>query len=82
MEVFMGQLILDEEIDYEAAKEHIEKRIRAYVNNWAYGCFLKEYRQSDEWKDQDLSQKLAYVLKRQNDIEQFIDFLLYKEETK
>ena len=79
MEVFMGQLVLDE-IDYESAREHIEKRIRAYVNNWAYGCFPKEYRESDEWRNQDLSQRLAYVLKEQNDIEQFIDYLIEHEE--
>jgi hypothetical protein len=27
MESFMGQLILNDEIDYEAAKEHLEERI-------------------------------------------------------
>jgi hypothetical protein len=75
MEVFMGQLVFDE-VDHESAREHIEKRIRAYVNNWVYGCFPKEYRESDEWRNQDLSQKLAYVLKEQNDIERFIDCLL------
>jgi hypothetical protein len=80
MGVFMGQLILDSEIDYDAAKEHLEKRIRAYVNNWAYGCFTKEYRESDEWRNQDLSQRLANVLKEQNDIEQFIDCLINYEE--
>ena len=76
----MGQLILDNEIDYDAAKEHLEKRIRSYVNKWIYGCFPKEYRESDEWRNQDLSQRLAYVLKEQNDIEQFIDYLIEHEE--
>ena len=75
MEVFIGQLVLDE-IDYEAAKEHIEKRIREYVDSWAYSYFPKEYRQSDEWQKQDLSRKLAHILKGQNDIEQFIDYLI------
>ena len=73
---FMSQFILDNEIDYELAKEHIEEKIRGYVGNWAYGCFTKEYRESDEWRNQDLSQRLAIVLKEQNDIEQFIDYLI------
>ena len=75
MEVFMGQLITDNEVDYEAAKEHIENRIRAYVNNYVYGCCPKEYRQSDEWKEKDLSEKLSMALKRSN-IDDFIECLI------
>lgn len=48
MESFMGQLILDDEINYEAAKEHIEERIKAFTNRYVYNCCPKEYRQSDE----------------------------------
>lgn len=79
MESFMGQLILDDEINYEAAKEHIEERIKAFVNKYVYNCCPKEYRQSDEWKEKDLSEKLAMALKYSN-IDDFIDCLLYKEE--
>lgn len=79
MESFMGQLILDDEINYEAAKEHIEERIKAFANRYVYNCCPKEYRQSDEWKEKDLSEKLAMALKYSN-IDDFIDCLLYKEE--
>ena len=50
MESFMGQLILDDEIDYEAAKEYLEERICSFVGEYVYNCCPKEYRQSDEWK--------------------------------
>ena len=53
----MGQLILDDEIDYEAAKECLEERIRSFVGEYVYNCCPKEYRQSDEWKEKDLSEK-------------------------
>ena len=75
----MGQLILDDEINYETAKEHIEERIRAFANRYVYNCCPKEYRQSDEWKEKDLSDKLAMALRYSN-IDDFIDCLLYKED--
>ena len=78
MESFMGQLILDDEIDYEAAKECLEERIRSFVGEYVYNCCPKEYRQSDEWKEKDLSEKLAMALKR-NNIEDFIECLIRKE---
>lgn len=78
MESFMGQLILDDEIDYEAAKECLEERIRSFVGEYVYNCCPKEYRQSDEWKEKDLSGKLAMALKRSN-IDDFIECLIGKE---
>lgn len=77
MESFMGQLILNDEIDYDAAKEHLEDRIRAFCGNYVYSCCPKEYRQSDEWKEKYLSDKLAMALRYSN-IDDFIDCLLYK----
>ena len=74
----MGQLILDDEIDYEAAKECIEERIRSFVGEYVYNCCPKEYRQSDEWKEKDLSEKLAMALKRSN-IDDFIEHLIENE---
>ena len=74
----MGQLILDDEIDYEAAKECLEERIRSFVGVYVYNCCPKEYRQSDEWKEKDLSEKLAMALKRSN-IDDFIECLIGKE---
>ena len=71
----MGQLITDSEVDYEVAKEHIENRIRAFADRYVYTCCLKEYRQSDEWKEKDLSEKLAMALKRSN-IDDFIECLI------
>ena len=56
MESFMGQLILDDEIDYEAAKECLEERIRSFVGEYVYNCCPKEYRQSDEWKGYDFEE--------------------------
>ena len=76
MENFMGQLILENEIDYEAAREYIEEKIREYVSNYAYCCFCKEYRQSDEWRDKNLSEKLAHVLRGNKDIDSFIEYLI------
>lgn len=78
MESFMGQLILEDEIDYEAAKECLEERIRSFVGEYVYNCCPKEYRQSDEWKKKDLSEKLAMALKRSN-IDDFIEHLIGKE---
>ena len=78
MESFMGQLILDDEIDYEAAKECLEERIRSFVGEYVYNCCPKEYRQSNEWKEKDLSEKLAMALKRSN-IDDFIECLIGKE---
>ena len=79
MESFMGQVLLEDEIDYETAKEHLEDRIRMFCGNYVYNCCPKEYRQSDEWKEKDLSEKLAMALRYSN-IDDFIDCLLYKEE--
>lgn len=74
----MGQLILDDEIDYEAAKECLEERIRSFVGEYVYNCCPKEYRQSDEWKEKDLSDKLAMALRSSN-IDDFIECLIGKE---
>ena len=74
----MGQLILDDEIDYEAAKECLEERIRSFVGEYVYNCCPKEYRQSDEWKEKDLSEKLAMALRSSN-IDDFIECLIGKE---
>ena len=79
MESFMGQLLIEDEIDYEAAKEHLEERIIWFVNNYVYNCCPKEYRQSDEWKNKDLAEKLSMAL-RYNNIDNFIDYLIDKEE--
>jgi hypothetical protein len=78
MESFMGQLILDDEIDYEAAKECLEERIRSFVGEYVYNCCPKEYRQSDEWKKKDLSEKLSMALQHKN-IDDFIEHLIGKE---
>lgn len=78
MESFMGQLILDDEIDYEVAKEHIENRIRAFTDRYVYNCCPKEYRQSDEWKEKELSEKLAMALRYSN-IDDFIDYLINED---
>ena len=75
----MGQLILDDEIDYEAAKEHIEERIRWFVYDYVRNCCPKECRQSDEWKEKELFDKLSMALRYSN-IDDFIDCLLYKED--
>ena len=74
----MGQLILDDEIDYEAAKECLEERIRSFVGEYVYNCCPKEYRQSDEWKMKDLSEKLSMALQHKN-IDYFIEHLIGKE---
>ena len=74
----MGQLILDDEIDYEAAKECLEERIRSFVGEYVYNCCPKEYRQSDEWKKKDLSEKLSMALRHKN-IDVFIECLIGKE---
>ena len=78
MESFMGQLILDDEIDYEAAKEHIENKIISFTDRYVYTCCPKEYRQSDEWKYKDLSEKLSMALRYSN-IDDFIEYLIDKE---
>lgn len=77
MENFMGQLILDNEIDYEAAREHIKNRIKAFTDRYVYNCCPKEYRQSDEWKYKDLSEKLSMALQYSN-IDDFIEYLIDK----
>lgn len=78
MEVFMGQIITDNEVDYEVAKEHIENRIRAFTDRYVYNCCPKEYRQSDEWKYKNLSEKLSMALRYSN-IDDFIEYLIDRE---
>lgn len=78
MESFMGQLLLEDEIDYEAAKEHIEERIRWFVSDYVRNCCPKEYRQSDEWNEKDLSEKLSIALRYSN-IDDFIEYLIDKD---
>lgn len=78
MESFMGQLILDDEIDYEEAKEHLKNRISSFCYSYVYNCCPKEYRQSDEWKEKELSEKLAMALKCSN-IDEFIEHLISEE---
>lgn len=75
MGTFIGQLILDSEIDYDAAKEHLEERIRGFVYCFAHDCYPKEYRESDEWKEKDMSQKLSMALQYSN-IDDFIEYLI------
>ena len=79
MKVFMGQFIIDNEIDYEAAKEHLENRISGFVYNFVHNCYPKEYRESDEWKEKELSEKLSMALRYSN-IDDFIEYLIDKEE--
>lgn len=76
MEQFIGQLILDDEIDYEAAREHILDSIRKYIDNRAYSYYTKEFRQSYEWKNKNLAEKLAFVLDVEKDIDSFIAYLI------
>lgn len=66
---------MEDEIDYEAAKEHIENRIREFTNRYVYICCPKEYRQSDEWKEKDLAEKLSMALRYSN-IDDFIEYLI------
>lgn len=75
MESFMGQLLLEDEIDYAAAKEHLENRISSFCYSYVYNCCPKEYRQSDEWKEKELSEKLAMALRYSN-IDDFIEHLI------
>ena len=79
MENFMGQLILDSEIDYESAREYIENKIRECVDTYSSCYFPKEYRQSSEWKGMDLTKKPSVVLGKLGDINIFIDFCWEKE---
>ena len=72
---FMGQLILDNEIDYDAAKEHLEERIGGFVYNFVRNCYPKEYRESDEWREMDMSKKLSMALDYSN-IDDFIEYLI------
>ena len=80
MENFMGQLILDSEIDYESAREYIENKIRECIDTYSSCYFPKDYRQSIEWKKMDLTKKLSVVLEELGDINIFIDFLLGEKE--
>lgn len=76
---FMGQCVITNyEIDREEVKEYIEEKIRNFCGNYVYNCCPKEYRQSDEWKEKDLSEKLAMALKHSN-IDDFIECLIGKE---
>ena len=71
----MGQYIPRGDIDLDEVKEYLETRIRYYVNTHAYDCYPKEYRESEEWRDMDLSKKLSQALNYGN-IDDFIDCLI------
>lgn len=73
---FMGQCVVtNDDIDREEVKEYLEDRIRTFCGNYVYNCCPKEYRQSDEWKELDLSEKLAKALMYSN-IDDFIEHLI------
>ena len=76
MEQFIGQLILDDEIDYEAAREHILDSIRKYIDNRVYSYYAKEFRQSDTWRNKSLAKKLAFILDDEKDIDNFVRYLI------
>lgn len=76
MENFIGQLIIDDKIDYEAAREHILESIRKYIDNRAHSYYTKEFRQSHTWKDKNLAEKLAFVLDDEKNIDSFITCLI------
>lgn len=76
MENFIGQLIIDDKIDYEVAREHILESIRKYIDNRAYSYYTKEFRQSHTWKNKNLAEKLAFVLDEEKDIDSFITCLI------
>lgn len=76
---FMGQCVITNyEIDREEVKEYIEEKIRNFCGEYVYNCCPKEYRQSDEWKMKDLSEKLSMALQHKN-IDYFIEHLIGKE---
>ena len=75
MNYFFGQYIRDVDIDRDEVKEYLENKISSFVYNYVYCCCPKEYRQSDEWKEKDLSEKLSIALKYSN-IDDFIEHLI------
>lgn len=76
MKTFIGQLIIDDEVDYESAREHILDSIRKYIDNRACTYYTKEFRQSDRWRNKNLAKKLAFVLDDESDINNFITYLI------
>lgn len=73
---FMGQCVVtNDDIDREEVKEYLEDRIRTFCGNYVYNCCPKEYRQSNEWKELELSDKLANALRCSN-IDDFIEHLI------
>lgn len=74
-DILMGQYVPGGDIDLDVVKEYLETRIRCYVNTHAYDCYPKEYRESEEWRDMDLSNKLSRALSYSN-IDDFIDCLI------
>lgn len=76
MEKFIGQLIIDDNIDYEAAKEYILDSIRKYIDYRSDLYYTKEFRRSDKWRNKSLAEKLAFVLDDEKDIESFITYLI------
>ena len=74
-DILMGQYVPGRDIDLDEVKEYLEDRIRCYVNTHAYDCYTKEYRESEEWRDMDLSRKLSQSLNYGN-IDDFIDCLI------
>lgn len=73
---FMGQCVVtNDDIDREEVKEYLENKIRTFCGNYVYNCCPKEYRQSNEWKELELSDKLANALRYSN-IDDFIEHLI------
>jgi hypothetical protein len=72
----MGQCVITNDgIDREEVREYLEERIRSFCGGYVYGCCPKEYRQSDEWKEMELSKKLSKALDYSN-IDDFIEHLI------
>lgn len=73
---FMGQCVVtNDDIDRDEVKEYLENKISSFCYEYVYNCCPKEYRQSDEWKEKDLSEKLSMALKYSN-IDDFIEHLI------
>lgn len=73
---FMGQCVItNDDIDREEVRAYLEDRIRTFCGGYVYNCCPKEYRQSDEWKELELSEKLAKALRYSN-IDDFIEHLI------
>lgn len=73
--VFMGQYITDVDIDRDEVKEYIKDKISSFAYGYVYNCCPKDYRQSDEWREKDLSEKLSIALEYSN-IDDFIEHLI------